>query len=252
MALVRTTLLFTLLAAAGCADTGGQTLVVLNNAVPEPQCVISPAEGGAFIPTGRVDTVGVTDYDATIGYLVTPTIKNLADSQDGNLSAQRTVILQGAKVDLTVGTHPDGTELLTAGDLDALNAINALKFTAPFSGAIDPDGGLAGVAFELVPIAVIEAIAPKLADRETALITASFTVFGKTVGGSGVEADPFVYPVTVCNGCLFTDLGSCVLLPDGDYPAGNPCNVFQDAPGTCCTSSAGLPVCPAVPEMGGA
>jgi hypothetical protein len=250
MALLRTSLVIWFVAAlVGCADSGGQTLVVLNNAVPDEGCVVAPSEGGLFLPSGRIDAVGVTERGSSVGYLITPTIKNLADSQDDALTTERTVILQGAKIDLVVGTHADGTALLSDAEIADLNRLNQLKFTAPFSGAIEPDGGLVGIAFELVPRGVIAAIGPKLATQETALITASFAVFGRTISGSGVEADAFVYSISVCNGCLFTDLGSCLGIPDQTYPGGGACNLFQDSPATCCQSSGGsVLVCPAEAE----
>jgi hypothetical protein len=252
MALVRTSLLIWFVAAlAGCADSGGQTLVVINNSVPGIDCLVTPTEGGAFIPTGRIDALGVTERASPVGYLVTPTIKNLADSQDDTLTTERTVLLQGAKVDIVIGNHADGSELLSAAELMALTEVNALKFTSPFSGAIEPDGGLVGLAFELVPRQVVAAIGPKLGPQETVLISASFAVFGHTISGSGVESDSFEYPITVCNGCLFTDLGPCDVIPDQDYPAGSECNLFQDAPATCCESTtASVLVCPAMSEGG--
>jgi hypothetical protein len=249
MAGLRTSFLVALVAVVGCADTGGQTLIVLNITAPDDECVIDPGAGGAaFIPAGRIDATGVVELGSQVGYLATPAIENIADGQMGAQASNRTVILQGARVDLVIGTHADGTELLSAGELEALTNINALRFTAPFSGAIEPDGGRVGVAFELVPPAVVAAISGKLAVGEVALVTGSFSVFGRTVGGSSVESDPFDFPVTVCNGCLFTHLGNCLGLPDDEYPAGGACNLFQDAAGTCCTSSAGFEVCPARTE----
>jgi len=232
----------------GCADTGGQTLLILNNSDPGAGCVVTPTEGSHFLPSGRIDALGVTMHNSTIGYLATPTIKNLADSQDGKLTTERTVILHGARIDVSVGNHPDGTPILDATATASLDALNALKYTAPFAGSIAPDGALAGVAFEAVPAAVIAAIGPTLAVGENALVTTSFSVFGKTTSGGNVESDAFDYPVTVCNGCLFTDLGSCVGLVDGDYPAGGVCGTFQDGASACCTTSTGLFVCPAAPE----
>src|SRR5689334_3534899 len=86
--------------AAGCTDTGGQTLVVLNNVAPDVGCIIDPAAGTPFISAGRIDAAGVLDFESTEGYIVSPAIENIGDSQNGDLATQRTVLLQGARVDI--------------------------------------------------------------------------------------------------------------------------------------------------------
>jgi hypothetical protein len=232
-----------------CAAEGGDTLIILNNSDPGAECLVTPTEAGNFLPSGRIDAAGVIDSGSSIGYLVTPTIKNIATSNDGALTTERTVILAGARVDIAVGNHSDGTPVLSDAEISALTMQNALKYTAPFAGSIAPDGALAGVAFEGIPAVVIEAIGPKLAPGEAAIVLTTFSVFGETISGSDVDSNDFTFPVTVCNGCLSTNLGLCTEVPDGEYPGGGECNTFQDAESVCCTDSAGLLVCPAVPEV---
>lgn len=232
---------------SACADSGGQTLLILNVAEPGEGCVVTPTETGTFLPAGRIDAAGVV-AGGGVGYIATPSIKNLADSSNGTLTTERTVILQGARIDVTIHPHADGTDLVPADQLAALAAQHALAYTAPFAGSVGPDGDLVGIPFEAVPAAVVAAVGANLGAGETGLVTTAFSVFGKTTAGSGVESDPFEFPITVCNGCLYTDLGSCVGLPEGAYPGGGACNMYQDAPVACCTSGSGFQVCPAVPE----
>ena len=235
------------LALVGCVDPGEDALlIVLHNQVPEEGCQVSPSEAGPFIPAGRIDAIGQLGNANPVGYLMTPTIKNLGDSQGGMFEAERTVILQGARVTVT---------LENSGDIGVDLAGLPTQFTAPFSGAVSPDGGVAATIFEAVPAAVVARLGPALHDEnpdtpnKLALLTAEFTVFGRMNDG-GIEAAPFTYPVTVCYGCLYTNLGLCANVAAGMYGTGGACNLFQDAPAQCCVSSTGALVCPAVPESG--
>lgn len=237
--------------AAGCADQGGHQIIVLNNAVPDDGCILTAAEGAAFDSSGIVDAQGAIADVAGVGFFVVPLIKNISDSADGTLEAERTVILQGARVDLVIGTHADGTALLDDATMDELTALNALKFTVPFSGAVSPDGGLAVLSFDGIPLETLARVGEALDGNERGLIQVVYTVFGETTAGAGVEADPFSYPVTVCNGCLVTSIGACTAIPDGEYPLGGQCNLFQDGPTQCCTNTTGQAVCPAVADSSG-
>lgn len=250
MRLLRASLVISIaLGAAACADQGGTQIVVLNNAVPDDGCVLTAAESGQFLSAGLVDGAGAVATNTVYGYLVAPVIKNISDSADGTLEAERTVILHGARVDLVIGTRPDGSEILDDTTRAELEAAGALQFTVLFSGAVGPDGGLAVLAFDAIPALTVSAVAEALTRAgDRALIQVVYTVFGETTFGSEVEADPFTFPVTVCNGCLVQNLGSCVGLPDADYAPGNSCNLYQDSTAQCCDSSAGFRVCPAVPE----
>jgi hypothetical protein len=250
MRLLRALFVISLAAAAsGCADQSGLQIIVLNHAVPDEGCILTPTDDGAFMAQGIVDANGAMSGSAATGYLATPLIKNIADSADGTLESERTVILQGARVDLVIGTHSDGTPLLSDAQLGELTEHNALKFTVPFSGSVSPDGGPAVLGFDAIPREVLTAVGEALdveAD-ERGLIQVVYTIFGETVAGSSVETDPFSFPVNVCVGCLVVNIGDCTAIPDGDYTLGGQCNLYQDAPTQCCAASPTQSVCPAVP-----
>jgi hypothetical protein len=237
-----------LAAAAGCADQGGQTLIILNNAVPQSGCVISPAQGNdPILGIGQVDAVGVIEGQTGLGYILTPTIMNIADSQNGTFTTERTVLTTGARVEVVPGAGPDGMPILTEAELMGLGEFNT-RFTSLFTVDIAPDGGLVGAAFDVLPPATLAAIGNKLSGfTQLAQVRVDVTVFGETISGTDVESDPFRFPITVCNGCQQVDLGSCVGLT-AVVRSGGACNAFQDAPMDCCTSSGGVFTCPAVPE----
>jgi hypothetical protein len=210
--------------------------------------MIAPAGPGELVyALGEVDAQGALNQ-WPLGYLLTPTIMNISDSNNGELTTERTVITEGARVQVFPGNGPDGMPILTQAELDALGAFNT-AFTTLFSVNIPPDGGLAAASLDVLPPAVLAAIGQKLtAPTQLALVRVEVAVFGETVSGTAVESDAFSYPITVCNGCLSVLVGSCVgLMEDGS--AGGACNRYQDEAIECCLESDMTTVrCPATPE----
>jgi hypothetical protein len=79
-------------------------------------------------------------------------------------------------------------------------------------------------------------------------VLANVEAFGD-LQGTEIVADPYQYPVTICNDCVVNNLGACSALPVGTIArTGNPCNPFQDGIVDCCEGTNG-PVCPAVGTM---
>jgi hypothetical protein len=252
MRLLRASLVISLaaLGAAGCADQGGTSIIVLHHVAPADGCTFE-AEGDEFRSAGIVDGAGVLDDGtAVFGYLAAPVVQNVSDTADGTLEAERTVILHGARVDLTINPRADNTEALDDATIAELNANNALRFTVPFSGSVTPGGGLTTFSFEAIPVITVRRIAEAIRDFEDrVLVTITYTVFGETTVGGSVESDPFTFPVTVCVGCVFQDLGPCAGLAEGTYAGGNSCNIYQDSVAQCCENSSGFLTCPAEPEQ---
>ena len=222
-----------IVALAGClAHSGDEGMVVLNNtAITGNMCTLLGTAGQAF------QTQGVISSLSPFAYVLTPFLQSkisVGDPTDVAQVLQRTIQLQGARVDLSVA----------GGKVSLPNN----HFAALFSGDLPPQG-TANVGFDLVPPEDIAAINSALGPATTpgsVTVIASAVVYG-TMGGNEIDSNPFQYPVTVCNNCVVTDLGACKGLMAGTISVGNPCNPYQDGVLDCCEGT-GL-VCPAVPTM---
>ncbi len=224
---------------AACVDDAGDGAVriIRNQAVSEESCVVS----SQLSATGR--SGGIIEATSPVDYVLTPVVQNFASSQSGKLTAQRTAFIEGARIDLTFADP----ELFSESELAANAAL--VKFSSPFSAAVSPDSGTAGVGFSVVPVELLRLIAPKLsATRQRTTINVKLKLYG-TMGGGSFESEPFNYPVSVCD----YRVGACVVAPvlvcGGTLPQGvtlrkgNPCNPYQDGPTDCCTLGGNL-VCP--------
>jgi hypothetical protein len=238
----RMTLTSALLAtlAVGCVDDD-LSLVILQNQVPGANCTIEAN------PTTEFRARGIIDARADFGYLFTPVVRNYAVTGGSVTEAQRLIQVQGADVELQI--QPG---VFTEEELAALVADQPLltRFSARFSGVVEPDGGTTAFQFTLLSKALLDALATKLADdgSNLAAVQATVTIFG-TMAGSDIKSDPFTYWVDVCDGCMQVDVGSCVDLPANfEASSGGECNELQDVPLECCTSSTSALVCPAEPE----
>ncbi len=109
----------------------------------------------------------------------------------------------------------EGFEVTIEGVGDATPSL--ANYSRRFSAIVQADAGetagLTPVTLELVPSGAIE---------ETGSYLVHIVVFGTTLGGVSVESPEFVWPLTVCNGCLFT----C-----GDVE--DPCIIGNDDPHHC-------------------
>lgn len=226
-------------AATACVDDGGDGAVriIRNQSIGEESCVIPATLDATGLSGGHIES------SSPIDYVLTPVVRNFASSSSGRLLAQRIAFIEGAKIDLTF-VDP---ELFSASELAANPTL--VKFSSPFSAAVNPDGGTAGVGFTVVPVELLRLIQPKLSTaRPRAVVNVRIKLYG-TMGGGGFESEPFLYPVTVCDyrigGCVISAQFTC----GGTLPAGftihkgNACNPYQDGPSDCCTLGSGL-VCP--------
>lgn len=226
-------------ALAACVDDAGDGAVriIRNLAVSDEACVVS----SQLTATGR--SGGAIESTAPIDYVLTPVVQNFATSSGGKLTAQRTAFIEGARIDLTF-SKPD---LFTAEELTTHAAL--VKFASPFSAAVSPDGGTAGVGFSVIPIELLKLIQPKLTSAMPRVtVNVRLKLYGK-MGGGSFESEPFLYPVNVCD----YRIGACVIapafvcgatLPEGQIVRkGNPCNPYQDGPTDCCTQGTTL-TCP--------
>jgi len=98
-------------------------------------------------------------------------------------------------------------------------------FTLPLSDTVPPsDGDEPGEG-----IAVLQLVPPGTEIEEGTYLI-SITLFGHTLGGTPIEAGEFIWPLDVCNGCLFScdpeSAPPCAPLRGGDY--GHYCTLYED------------------------
>ena len=234
-ALITTTLAFT-----GCvADSGGEGFVILNNtAVMGTQCLLLGTMGQPFKSHGQISTL------SPAGYLFTPLLQSKVTATAGQ-ELQRTIMFQGANIDLTVEAmtiqHADGT--FSKPSPPTLMGTDG-QFQALFSGSLAP-AGTANASFEIVPLSTIGAIVQAAGlgsgDHLSAEVKAVIKPFG-TMGGSRVDGTPFQYPVTVCNDCVVVDHGACPVT--GLVRTGDACQPYEDSIVDCCHDAQNNLICP--------
>lgn len=216
---------------AACAQDGGdKTILITNNqAAPVDMCLLMPIETGPFRSSGTFDVL------APGGYLMLPQIKNLASSNGGTLTANRTFFAEGFRI------------ALSSPNAETQAAIAAISnYSIPKGFTVPPDDSLFVSSLQLLPANVISAIAGTVTGNNRVSITAKVELVGKA-GGDQVTSNSFDFPIEICRGCLVRDLGPCDMLDSTFMPTvkGNSCNPGQDEPVQCCTAGGGS-VCPAI------
>lgn len=225
----------------GCANSGDEGMIILNNtAVGAGACTLSGTKGQPFLPHGMINAY------SPAGYLLTPLIESRVVLAEGDTdTTQRTIFLKGANVSLEVKAvsieHPGGSFTSPSITLSGQQA----QFSTLFSGSLPPSGTV-NVAFDIVPVqtlrTILTASGAAETDRMSAEVLATVTILGE-LGGDDVESLPFQYPVAVCNNCVVNDLGACPMMATN---LGNACNPFQDGTVDCCEDANGFLVCPSV------
>ncbi len=215
---------------AACAQDGGdKTVLITNNMAPADMCLLTPSEAGPFLAAGTLDLAGSGSY------LFFPLIKNLTSSNDGTLLSNRTFFAEAFRITLT--SSDSGTQAAIA-DADSYTALTGFS--------VAPDNSLFGASIQVLSRDVVDVLKARLARFERTSILASVEVIGK-LSGDQVSSNAFAFPITVCVGCLVTDLGPCDML-DSAFTVtspGNSCNPGQDQAVQCCSTPQGN-VCPAI------
>ena len=213
-------LLFSL--ATGCvAGNEDSPVAILYNQQPGADCTISSSETGAAIIRGTIDTT------SPAGYLLTPVVKNFAETSDFINVGQRIAYLEGAVIRVNQG----GSSLA--------------DFTTTFGAVVEPDGGSTGLLFELVPQQIIEGLRGSLGPDQRTTLNTTTELFG-SLGGSSLETKQFSYTIDVCNGCLINDVGPCSTFSGEVNNEGGKCNPLQDTSLVDCCTEGGALVCPAL------
>jgi hypothetical protein len=210
------------LLAFGCdgvlAHTGDEGMIILGNTA---------------VAEGEINVL--TEFP----YLFEPLLESNITAPMGS-ELIKTITLAGADVTLTVenvtltgsNNDPITPPTVTLDDSDT-------AFQSLFGGTLAPNESTANVGFPIVPLHAIDSINSQIAATSDEVfnvtLDAHVTVYG-LLGGSRIDAMPFDYPVTVCNGdsCVLDVAGPCPLSTAA--AAGDPCNIAQDISVTCCTS----------------
>ncbi len=223
---------------SGCGLPPHQFFIVQNQ-VPQAGCVIS-TETTLYRGQGVLD-VRLVSSAASEAYAVFPLVRNDLPAPAAGETSQNSIELQGFDVDIVpMGTQPAATDAL----LTSLEGGNLTHFRLPWSGVLEPGGGLRATTVA----AISGELARRLRDTGDLRATGSYLQLGARIRVAGdrsgaVESDPFLFPIRVCDGCLIGRLESC---PLSSAPAntGNVCNVAQDDVVDCCTTGNNL-TCPA-------
>jgi len=224
-------------------DSSDGAIFITKNVAPGDDCTFTSTEGELFLPHG------VWSVHSTGGYQMFPQMKSRITAAADQID-QRTIILQGARVDIELADPALRADL----DLARLQAEGITKFQSRFSAPLLPNGGITDGAIELLTRRLIDeiiAVRPGIdnvnQDAAPAFSTellASVVVFGQ-LAGDEVTSQSFTFPVTLCNKCVVNIVGACPLPEDAAPRTGNSCNQFQDGNVDCCVNGSGGLVCPA-------
>lgn len=226
------------LALVACVDSGDEGLYVVNNtAVTGTSCTLN---GSPMQPQlGH----GLIHVDSTLPYVMTPLLQSRITAAANVDDISKTIQLRGADVTLTlkaVSVERGGSFTTTNPDTQLI------QFSTLFSGSIAP-GASVNAFVDIIPPATIRSVAAMSgANLETdalnAEVLASVVIKGE-INDSGVESQPYLYPVTICNDCVFRNVGAC---PVTGPSTGNACNPYQDGIVDCCVDTmTNTLICPA-------
>lgn len=231
------------LALVACVDSGDEGIYVLNNTAVADSCTLSGSPDQAMLGHGLVY------WGSPVPYVLTPLIQSRITANENGDDLSRTVQLRGADVTLTLKAvsidHPDGSVTVTQPETQLA------QFTTLFSGAIAP-GGSVNAFVDVLPPATMRQVASDSGadltnDSLNAEVLASVVIRGD-INGTTITSAPYLYPITVCNQCVVTNLGACPLPSSVQVRTGNGCNPYQDGVVDCCTDASGRLVCPAATE----
>jgi hypothetical protein len=216
----------------GCAEDFGSVIILGNQSVTT--CSVDPASD-VWNPMGTLDVESIPGYTNT-GYWVTLVLQNGTAAVEGDPN-QNIFIVEGADVQLQPSTTTRSGEVIAD-----IGAATGVQRTQRFGSSILPGGGAGGAIFLTIDYDQALAARDAMDPGEAVQILASTKVFGQ-IDGNDVQSNVFVFPITVCRGCLIRNLGDCSTVSSTPSTGGG-CNMFQDVAIDCCTSG-GANVCPA-------
>jgi hypothetical protein len=181
-----------LLCATGCAENDSSLFIrQVSVSARGSTCIVTPDPSALFLTRGYMDAAFVSRYQASL--LVGSQLTARGDRQQLRTETSR-LKLEGSEV--------YATDDLTGSLVFPATTIPGSGFIDPASGT-DPSYGLLGTILLAIPAA--------LATKQQAGGRGSFTnvtshvrAFGHTLGGTYIESGEFLFPISVCYGCLVT------------------------------------------------
>ncbi len=178
---------------AGCVDNEQSIFIQQVSAPPEGgSCTITTDAQGLFLGNGTLDVAFRVTYEATL--LVGNQLAERGSRQQVRTESNR-VAMEGSEVFAV----DNGTGEVVFGP----NTVPGSGFIDPSAGT-DPSYGLLGTVLFLGSASSGLVAQLRSGQLAGASITSHVRVFGHTLGGTSVESGEFLFPITLCNGCLVT------------------------------------------------
>ncbi|MBK8479745.1 MAG: hypothetical protein IPL40_00995 [Proteobacteria bacterium] len=217
------------------ACVGERSFYIAQNQLPERSggsCVIPATRSSVYRGSGVLDVraaqLGLPAIRA--GYRLYPLLVNdlLPTKNNDDQPERNAILVKGFDVELDLGPWSG------VGVPEELTT-----FSVPFGKRMEP-GAEAGTAVDIISGTLARLMAPIVAAtpdtatlRSGPIVTATVRAYGDH-NGSRVTSYDFVYPVTLCSGCLVQELTDCPAA--GVEAALQPslCGDPQDGPVSCC------------------
>lgn len=204
-------------ALTACAENSA-SLVILQNQAPEEGCKASNTVSDNFVSHGVLD-LGAARYGITPQYyawlVVSNNLKSTVDSHGVELNA---VEMKSAQIDVSLGSAGAG--------------LGAYTSFADYTFVTISPGQTRSLQVNVIPPNLAGRIS--LAEGQFVEAVAKIQLVGER-GGSDIETNSINLPITLCNGCLAINIGSCATATfPGTVYLGHTCNKSQDTPIHCC------------------
>lgn len=218
---------------SGCV--GERSFYIAQNQIPERSsgtCVVPATRTSVYRGSGVLDVraaqLGLSGIRA--GYTLYPLLVNdFSPTKNNDKQPERNAIMvQGFEIELDLGPWSG------AGVPAELTS-----FSVPFGKRMEP-GAEAGSAVDIIPGSLARLMAPIVAGTPEAatlqtgpVVKATVRAFGDH-NGARVTSYDFVYPVTLCSGCLVQELTDCPAAGSETAVLPSLCGDPQDGPVSCC------------------
>lgn len=219
--------------ASGCV--GERSFYISQNQVPErsgDSCVVPATRTSVYRGAGVLDVraaqLGLAPIRA--GYTLYPLLVNgfAPTANDDKQPERNAIMVQGFEVELDLGPWSG-----------AGVPVELTSFSVPFGKRMEP-GAEAGTAVDVISGSLARYMAPIVAGTPEAATLATGPVVKATVRAYGdhngvrVESYDFVYPITLCSGCLVQELAECPTPGGGTVLQPSLCGDPQDGSVSCC------------------